>query len=331
MSKSLLITGGCGFIGSNFVHKRVIAGDKVIILDSLTYAGRKENLAGLSGYELVIGDIGNGALVSDLLQKHKIDAVINFAAESHVDRSIQAPARFIETNVKGTFTLLTAAFEYWQKLPSAVKKDQFRFVQISTDEVFGSLLPPGRFNEESPYRPNSPYSASKAAADHLVRAWNHTYGLPTITTNCTNNYGPRQHREKLIPHMIACALSGQPLPLYGDGNNIRDWIHVNDQCEGVWLALTRGRPGASYCFGGNAERTNIEVVTLICQTLDQLNPRPDGKPHSSAISFVSDRPGHDRRYAIDDSLARRELGFVRKHDDFEARLVETVKWYLGNS
>lgn len=329
--KTLLVTGGCGFIGSGFVKKCVEMGHRVIVLDAMTYAGHKENLDGIQGpgsYELVVGNICNGGLVSELLNTHKIDALINFAAESHVDRSITGPGEFIETNIRGTFTLLTASLDYFQKLTDAQKK-AFRFVHISTDEVYGSLGPTGKFSETTPMAPNSPYSSSKASADLLVRAWFHTYGLPAITTNCSNNYGPRQFPEKLIPHMIMCALNGKPLPVYGDGGNIRDWIHVEDHCSGVWLALEKGVPGETYCLGGNAERNNLDVVRTICRELDKLRPRADGKSHETGIQFVTDRLGHDRRYAIDDTKAQRELGFSRKFE-FEAGLADTIRWYLSN-
>ncbi len=332
--QTLLLTGGCGFIGSCFVRQAVARGRKIIVLDALTYAGHRENLEGIAGpgsVELVIGNIREGALVSRLLREHHVDAVLNFAAESHVDRSISAPSDFIETNIKGTFTLLNASLDYWQNL-SEPRKAQYRHLQVSTDEVYGSLdlaKPEEKFSEATPYAPNSPYSASKAAGDHLVRAWHHTYGLPTLTTNCSNNYGPRQFPEKLIPHMIDCALKGRPLPVYGDGGNIRDWIHVEDHCNGIWLALEKGNPGSTYCFGGRAERNNLDLVKTLCRELDRLRPREDGKSHESGIQFVKDRLGHDRRYAIDDRLAERELGFTRKYD-FEEGLANTVRWYLEN-
>ena len=327
-SRTLLVTGGCGFIGSNFVRQRTKKGERVIVLDVLTYAGHRENLDGVSGSELVIGNICDGRLVADLLERHKVDAIINFAAESHVDRSIGAPSAFIETNIQGTFTLLNAALPYWQNLRDS-KKTNFRYIQISTDEVYGSLGPTGKFSETTPMAPNSPYSASKAAGDHLTRAWYHTYGLPALTTNCSNNYGPRQFPEKLIPHMITCALAGKPLPVYGDGGNIRDWIHVEDHCSGISLALEKGKPGATYCFGGNAERNNLDVVKTICRELDEMRPRKDGQSYAKAITFVTDRLGHDRRYAIDDSLAERELGFKREYE-FESGLANTIRWYLEN-
>lgn len=331
-NKTLLVTGAAGFIGSTFVRQMVTQGKKVIVLDALTYAGHRENLENIKGpgsLELIIGNICDGALISQLLQKHSIDALINFAAESHVDRSIDSPSAFIDTNIRGVFILLNAALQYWQKLPEP-QKTRFRFLQVSTDEVYGSLGPTGKFSETTPYAPNSPYSASKAAGDMLVRAWYHTYGLPTLTTNCSNNYGPRQYPEKLIPHMITCALAGKPLPVYGDGGNIRDWIHVEDHSAGVALALERGTPGSTYCFGGRSEHNNLDVVRAICQELDKLSPRKDGKSHSSAITFVTDRLGHDRRYAIDDTLAERELGFTRQYKNFEEGLTATIRWYLDH-
>src|SRR5688572_6118136 len=324
---TILVTGGCGFIGSTFVRQRVDRRDTVIVLDAMTYAGHEENLEGITGpgsVELVRGDIGDGALVSALFERHRFDAVINFAAESHVDRSITSPSAFIDTNIRGVFVLLTASLDH------ARSHAAFRFVQISTDEVYGSLGPEGRFSETTPMAPNSPYSSSKAAGDLLVRAWHHTYGLPTITTNCSNNYGPRQYPEKLIPTMITNALAGKPLPVYGDGGNIRDWIHVEDHCAGISLALERGRTGETYCFGGDAERNNLQVVRAICDELDRWQPRPDGQPHATGIAFVTDRLGHDRRYAIDDTKASAELGFQRGYGRFEDGLAQTVRWYLDN-
>ncbi len=330
-TKMILVTGGAGFIGSCFVRKRVQEGHHVVVLDALTYAGHRENLEGIRGpgsCELVVGNICDDRLVRELLNRLKPDAVVNFAAESHVDRSINGPSIFIETNVRGTMTLLSASLEYWKSLEGP-RKESFRYVQISTDEVFGALGPEGKFSETTPYAPNSPYSASKAAADHLVNAWHHTYGLPTIITNCSNNYGPYQYPEKLIPHMIISGLAGNPLPVYGKGANIRDWIHVEDHCDGIWLALTKGRPGQSYCFGGDAERKNIDVVRELCRLMDEMRPREDGLSHESSMVFVADRLGHDFRYAIDDSKARTELGFERKYS-FEKGLANTVRWYLAN-
>jgi dTDP-glucose 4,6-dehydratase len=330
-SKSVLVSGGAGFIGSCFVYQLIQAGHRVVVLDALTYAGHLENLAGVSQspqYSFIQGDICDGPLITKLLQQHQFDFIVNFAAESHVDRSIDSPSAFIETNIRGLFNLLNSSLNYWNSLKGD-QKEKFRFLQISTDEVYGSLGLTGKFSETTPFAPNSPYSASKAAGDHLVRAWHHTYGLPTITTNCSNNYGPRQFPEKLIPYMIHCALEGKPLPVYGDGGNIRDWIHVEDHCRGIWLALTQGKPGNTYCFGGNAERNNLDVVKTICRELDQMKPRSDGKSYESTIQFVKDRLGHDRRYAIDDSLAQRELGFDRKYS-FESGLKDTIRWYLEN-
>jgi len=322
--KAVLVTGGAGFIGSTFVRQQVALGRKVIVLDALTYAGHRENLDGVA-CELVVDTICDGPKVLALLKKHQIDCVVNFAAESHVDRSIDSPGAFIETNIRGTYSLLQAAFEYWSP-----RKQPFRYVQISTDEVFGSLGASGKFSETTPLAPNSPYSASKASADLLARAWFHTFGLPTITTHCSNNYGPRQFPEKLIPHMIDCATTGRGLPVYGDGGNVRDWIHVEDHSAGVNLALEKGHPGETYCLGGNAEKNNLDVVKAICKELDTLKPRADGKPHETAIEFVKDRPGHDRRYAIDDSRAASELGFARKYS-FSEGLARTVRWYLENT
>lgn len=329
--RTLLVTGGAGFIGSCFVEQSVARGDEVIVLDALTYAGHRENLNHIKGpgsYRLVKGNICDGELVARLLQEGKVDAVVNFAAESHVDNSIHAPAMFVETNVVGTSTLLEASLEYYRTLDHA-NQQQFRYVQISTDEVFGSLGEEGYFTEKSPMQPNSPYSASKAAADHLVRAWHHTYGLPTVTTHCSNNYGPRQFPEKLIPLMITRALEGKSLPVYGDGKNIRDWIHVEDHCQGIYLALSLGVAGESYCFGGRAERTNIALVTELCRILDHHTPATNGKPYESLIKFVTDRLGHDRRYAIDDSYAEATLGFTRKYT-LETGLEKTAQWYLQN-
>ena len=328
--KTLLVTGGAGFIGSCFVGQCVARGQRVIVLDKLTYAGHPENLgwvAGSGSYELVVGDVCDGALVHRLMSEHKVDAVVHFAAESHVDNSIASPGAFIETNVVGSYRMLEAARHYWNSLQGEAK-DRFRILMISTDEVYGTLGPTGKFSETTPYAPNSPYSSSKASADMLCRAWHETYGLPVIVTNCTNNYGPRQHPEKLIPLMVTFALAGKKLPVYGDGSNIRDWIHVEDHCSGVYLALTQGKAGQTYCFGGDAERNNLQVVKTICSTLQELVPAKDGYEH--LISFVTDRAGHDWRYAMDDSKAQRELGFVRAHN-FESGLRATIEWYLNNS
>lgn len=330
--KTILVTGGAGFIGSSFVAQAVERGEKVIVLDALTYAGHKENLAWISqekgSYQLVEGNICDGDLVASLLKEHQVNAVVHFAAESHVDNSITDPAAFIHTNIVGSYTMLQAGREYWEGL-SGDTKDAFRFVHVSTDEVFGSLGETGKFTPESPAQPNSPYSASKAASDHLARAWFHTYGFPVITTNCSNNYGPRQFPEKLIPHMITQALSGKTLPVYGDGKNIRDWIHVEDHANGVFLALTKGESGGVYLFGGNAEKTNIDLVNTLCETLDELKPKADGTSYKTQIKFVVDRLGHDRRYAIDDSKSESALGFKR-HYTLEKGLRATIKWYLDN-
>lgn len=327
----LLVTGGAGFIGSCFVHQALSAGDEVLVLDALTYAGHRANLEQVPNPQnltLQIGNICDGGLVARLLKEYAPDALVHFAAESHVDNSITSPAAFVQTNVVGTYTLLEAARGYWDGLKGKPKK-AFRFIQISTDEVYGSLGKTGAFKESSKYNPHSPYSATKAAGDHLARAWHDTYGMPTIVTNCSNNYGPRQYPEKLIPHMILCALQGHKLPIYGDGKNIRDWIHVEDHCRGIRLALEKGRPGHTYAFGGHAERTNLQVVTALCEILDTLQPRPDGGLYKEQMQFVADRPGHDMRYAIDDHKACKKLGFSH-HRNFEQGLRETVQWYLSN-
>lgn len=324
---TILVTGGAGFIGSTFVAQCVGRGTKVIVLDALTYAGHRENLEWINkdsggDWSLVQGDIADRPLVEKLLREHKVDALLNFAAESHVDNSISGPKAFIDTNIGGTFQLLEAARGY------AKEKPGFRYLQVSTDEVYGSLGPTGKFSETTPYAPNSPYSASKAAADHLVRAWHETYGLDTIITHCTNNYGPRQHPEKLIPRMIHCALSGEKLPVYGKGNNVRDWIHVEDHANGVWLALTKGKAGQAYDFGGDAEEENLKLVKKLCAILDAKHPKNSGK-YEEQIAFVTDRLGHDLRYAIDDSKSQVELGFTRAYT-IEKGLEKTVQWYLDN-
>jgi dTDP-glucose 4,6-dehydratase len=330
---TVLITGGCGFIGSNFILDWIAeTGGTAINLDKLTYAGNLENLKSLQGdrrHIFVQGDIGDGDLVRRLLVEHRPGAIVNFAAESHVDRSIHGPADFVQTNVVGTFSLLDEACGYWQGL-KPMERERFRFLHVSTDEVYGSLGPQDpAFSETTAYAPNSPYAASKAASDHLVRAYHHTYGLPTITTNCSNNYGPYQFPEKLIPLMILNALAGKALPIYGDGLNIRDWLYVCDHCEAVRLALAKGRPGETYNIGGRSEHTNIDVVKSVCRILDELQPRV-GESYSSLISFVRDRPGHDRRYAIDCGKIERELGW-RGGRDFNDGLRETVEWYLANT
>ncbi|MDY0022544.1 dTDP-glucose 4,6-dehydratase [Arenimonas caeni] len=327
-----LVTGGAGFIGGNFVLDAVASGVKVVNLDALTYAGNRDTLAALEGNPLhvfVQGDIGDRALVSRLLAEHRPDAVLNFAAESHVDRSIDGPGAFVQTNVVGTFQLLEAVRGFWRSLDAAGQA-AFRFLHVSTDEVYGSLGDEGHFREDTAYAPNSPYSASKAASDHFVRAWHHTYGLPVLTTNCSNNYGPFQFPEKLIPLVIQKALAGEPLPVYGDGRNVRDWLYVKDHVAAIRRVLEAGRVGETYNVGGDAERRNIEVVKAICALLDERRPRADGQPRESQITFVKDRPGHDRRYAIDASRLQSELGW-RPSVSFEQGLAATVDWYLANT
>jgi len=326
-----LVTGGAGFIGGNFVLDAVRRGVRVVNLDALTYAGNRDTLAPLDGdpnHVFVQGDIGDGALVAALLAEHRPDAVVNFAAESHVDRSIDGPAAFVQTNVVGTLALLEAVRDYWKALAEP-QKSAFRFLHVSTDEVYGSLGDTGKFTETTPYAPNSPYSASKAASDHLVRAFHHTYGLPVLTTNCSNNYGPYQFPEKLIPLVIARALAGEPLPVYGDGKNVRDWLYVGDHCSAIQAVLDGGRVGETYNVGGDAERQNIEVVNVICDLLDERRPREDRKPRSSQITYVADRPGHDRRYAIDADKLKGELGWSPSVT-FEEGIARTVDWYLDN-
>jgi dTDP-glucose 4,6-dehydratase len=327
----LLVTGGAGFIGSNFILSTFAAtGEAVVNLDKLTYAGSLDNLASLGGdarHVFVQGDICDRALVRKLLAQHRPRAIVHFAAESHVDRSIEGPGEFIQTNVVGTFSLLEGAREHWGTLPDA-EKQRFRFLHVSTDEVYGSLGPADpAFTESHPYAPNSPYAASKAASDHLVRAYHHTYDLPAVTVNCSNNYGPRQYPEKLIPLMITNALAGRPLPVYGDGLNVRDWLYVLDHCDALHRALESGRPGATYNIGGGNEKSNLEVVKMLCALLDEARPCAAG-PHAGLIRMVEDRPGHDRRYAIDCSLAARELGW-RPRESFESGIRKTVDWYLG--
>jgi dTDP-glucose 4,6-dehydratase len=326
-----LVTGGAGFIGGNFVLEAVAKGVRVINLDALTYAGNLDTLSSLEGnpdHVFAHGNIGDQALVSRLLAEHQPDAVVNFAAESHVDRSIDGPGAFIQTNVVGTLALLESVRDYWRGL-EAGKRDAFRFLHVSTDEVYGSLGDTGKFTESTPFAPNSPYSASKAASDHLVRAFHHTYGLPVLTTNCSNNYGPYHFPEKLIPLIIARALAGEPLPVYGDGKNVRDWLYVTDHCAAIRAVLEKGHPGETYNVGGDAERQNIEVVKTICELLDQRRPREDGKPRESQITYVTDRPGHDRRYAIDASKLQGELGWKPQYT-FEKGIARTVDWYLEN-
>jgi dTDP-glucose 4,6-dehydratase len=337
---TLLVTGGAGFIGCNFVRLVLAETDAaVVVLDKLTYAGSRENLAGLADparLELIVGDIADRALVRRILAERRPAAVVNFAAESHVDRSIDDPGAFVQTNVVGTFELLDAARRHLAELPPA-EREEFRFLHVSTDEVYGSLGPTGAFSETTPYAPNSPYAASKAGADHLVRAYRETYGLPALVTNCSNNYGPYQYPEKLIPLMVLNAAEGKPLPIYGDGGNVRDWLYVDDHCRGLLSALRHGRPGEKYNLGGRSERTNLEIVDTLCDVLErELPPARNPALHQRGIAsyralkvFVPDRPGHDRRYAIDDAKVRHELGWQPRHD-FELGLAATVRWYLDN-
>jgi len=329
----ILVTGGAGFIGSNFVLDWLAQSDEAVVnLDALTYAGNLENLASLQGdsrHRFVRGDIGDFDLVSGLLTETRPRAVINFAAESHVDRSIHGPEDFIQTNIVGTFRLLEAVRAFWGEL-NANSKAGFRFLHISTDEVYGSLTENDpAFSETNRYEPNSPYSASKAASDHLVRAYHHTYGLPVLTTNCSNNYGPYHFPEKLIPLVLHNALAGKPLPIYGDGRQIRDWLYVKDHCSAIRCVLQVGVPGETYNVGGWNEKANIEVVHVLCDLLDELQPRQDGKSYRNQIKFVQDRPGHDRRYAIDATRIERELGW-RPAESFESGIRKTVRWYLDN-
>ena len=330
---TLLVTGGAGFIGANFVLDWLAASDEPVInLDKLTYAGNPETLASLQGdarHRLVQGDIGDTALVGRLLAEHRPRAVLNFAAESHVDRSIHGPGEFIETNIVGTFRLLESVRGHWALLPAA-EKAAFRFLHVSTDEVYGSLgQGEPAFAETHRYEPNSPYSASKAASDHLVRAWHHTYGLPVLTTNCSNNYGPYHFPEKLIPLMIVNALAGKPLPVYGDGMQIRDWLYVKDHCSAIRRVLEAGRLGETYNVGGWNEKPNIEIVQTVCRWLDELRPKPDGTRYASQITYVTDRPGHDRRYAIDAQKLEAELGW-KPAETFETGIRKTIEWYLAN-
>ena len=334
MSEMILVTGGAGFIGANFVTEWLSRYDTAIVnLDKLTYAGNLENLGSLQGdgrHLFVQGDICDASLVADLLDRYRPRAIINFAAESHVDRSIHGPEDFIQTNIVGTFRLLDAARAHWGSLDGAAKS-RFRFLHVSTDEVYGSLAPEAvAFSELHRYEPNSPYSASKAASDHLVRAYHHTYGLPVLTTNCSNNYGPFQFPEKLIPLMIANALDGKPLPVYGDGQQIRDWLYVKDHCAAIIRVLEDGVLGETYNIGGWNEKTNLEIVHTVCGLLDEMRPRPDGTPYGAQVSFVADRPGHDRRYAIDARKIERELGW-RPAETFETGIRKTVQWYLENA
>ncbi|HEV2323988.1 MAG TPA: dTDP-glucose 4,6-dehydratase [Terracidiphilus sp.] len=334
MTDTILVTGGAGFIGSNFVLSwEAAVGTRLVNLDLLTYAGNAANLSALEGsgcYELVRGDICDAELVAALLRMHRPRAVVHFAAESHVDRSIVSPGEFIRTNVQGTFVLLDEARKYWTALNEA-ERANFRFLHVSTDEVYGSLGPEdAAFCETTPYAPNSPYAASKASSDHLARAYHHTFGLPVLTTNCSNNYGPFQFPEKLIPLMILNALEGKPLPVYGDGKNLRDWLFVEDHCAAIRTVLERGRVGETYNIGGSSERANIDVVTTICALVDEMRPRAGTASRNELIKFVEDRPGHDRRYAIDASKITRELGW-RPAEKFESGLRKTVRWYLDNA
>ncbi|MDB5750578.1 MAG: rfbB [Ramlibacter sp.] len=329
----ILVTGGAGFIGSNFVLDWLAAGgEPVVNLDKLTYAGNRENLRALDGdarHLFVHGDIGDAQLVAGLLERHQPRALLNFAAESHVDRSIHAPGTFIETNVVGTFRLLEAVRAWWGGLQGA-PREGFRFLHVSTDEVYGSLAPADpAFTEQHQYEPNSPYSASKAASDHLVRAYHHTYGLPVVTTNCSNNYGPYHFPEKLIPLMIVNALAGKPLPVYGDGRQVRDWLYVGDHCSAIRRVLEAGRLGETYNVGGWNEKPNIEIVQVVCALLDELRPRVGGGSYADQLTYVKDRPGHDRRYAIDARKIQRELGW-RPAETFETGIRKTVQWYLEN-
>lgn len=329
----ILVTGGAGFIGANFVLDWLgVTDESVVNVDKLTYAGNLENLASLQGdarHIFVQADIGDSAAIDVLLQKHRPRAVINFAAESHVDRSIHGPEDFIQTNVVGTFRLLEAVRAYWNGLEGDAKSN-FRFLHVSTDEVYGTLLPSDpAFTEKHSYEPNSPYSASKAASDHLVRAWHHTYGLPVLTTNCSNNYGPLHFPEKLIPLMIVNALAGKPLPIYGDGQQIRDWLYVRDHCSAIRRVLEAGKLGDTYNVGGWNEKANIDIVKTVCALLDDLRPRADGKSYAEQITYVIDRPGHDRRYAIDARKLERELGW-RPAETFDTGIRKTVQWYLDN-
>ncbi len=329
---SILVTGGAGFIGSCFIRQWMAARHgRLVNLDKLTYAGNLDSLESVlddPDHEFVEGDIGDRQLVGELLAEHRPQAIVNFAAESHVDRSIDGPAAFVQTNVVGTFNLLQAALDYWRALDAAGQRS-FRLLHVSTDEVYGSLGSTGAFTETTPYAPNSPYSASKAASDHFVRAYHQTYALPTMITNCSNNYGPYQFPEKLIPLMILNALEGKPLPVYGDGQNVRDWLFVEDHCDAIRMVLDRGVPGEVYNVGGDCERTNLTIVEEICDTVDRLRPGLPHAPCRGLIAFVTDRPGHDRRYAIDASKIRGQIGW-RPKEGFESGLERTVRWYLDH-
>ncbi len=329
----ILLTGGCGFIGSNFVLQWIASEkDAVVNLDKLTYAGNPANLASVSsdrGYIFVHGDICDRGLIAKVLNEHRPRAIVHFAAESHVDRSIHGPDDFIRTNVNGTFSLLEETRAYWSQM-SGEEKAGFRFLHVSTDEVYGSLGPEdAAFSETTQYAPNSPYSASKAASDHLVRAYHHTYGLPTLTTNCSNNYGPFQFPEKLIPLVILHAIEGKPIPVYGDGQNVRDWLYVADHCEAIRAVLAGGRPGETYNIGGRNEIKNLDVVNTICSVLDELRPNDTVTPHAKLITFVKDRPGHDRRYAMNAAKIESELGW-RPRETFASGIRKTIQWYLDN-
>ena len=334
MSDTVLITGGAGFIGSNFIHyfRRERSEWRIVNLDAMTYAGNLDSLADISEgphYRFFPGNICDKILLEKLLQDEQPAAIVHFAAESHVDRSIDGPDAFVQTNVNGTFTLLESVRRWWRELP-VERQTHFRFLHISTDEVYGSLGATGLFTEETPYAPNSPYSASKAASDHFVRAYHHTYGLPTLTTNCSNNYGPYQFPEKLIPLMILNALAGKALPVYGDGLQVRDWLYVEDHCRAILTTLTCGKPGQTYNIGGHNEMANLEIVRQLCALLNELQPRQDGKSYAEQITYVADRPGHDRRYAIDAGKIGRELGW-RPQETFDTGIRKTVEWYLDHT
>lgn len=329
MAETWLVTGGAGFIGGNFILQQILENNRTIInLDKLTYAGNLDTLSDIenhANYTFVQGDIADDTLVAELIKKHQPDAIVNFAAESHVDRSIDAPDDFIQTNILGTFNLLKQALSYYKSLPD---DNNFRFLHVSTDEVYGSLGETGLFTETTPYSPNSPYSASKAASDHLVRAYHHTYGLPVLTTNCSNNYGPYQFPEKLIPLIITKALNFEPLPVYGDGKNIRDWLFVEDHCTAIETVITNGKVGEVYNVGGNEEKQNIQVVHALCDILDELRP-VEGKCRRDLITYVKDRPGHDQRYAIDSTKLQNQLNW-QPQESFESGIKKTVEWYLDN-
>lgn len=328
----ILVTGGAGFIGSALVRELLDAGHVVRVLDALTYAGRAESLAAVRqapGFDFVKADVADAEAVGAAFEGFRPDAVAHLAAETHVDRSIDGPADFIRTNVSGTFVLLQQARAWFERLTDE-ERARFRFLHVSTDEVFGALGETGRFDEDSPYDPRSPYAASKAAADHLVRAWGHTWGLPVVVGNCSNNYGQRQYPEKLIPLLILKALAGEPLPIYGDGGQVRDWLHVEDHARALRLMLEAGTPGRTYAVGGDAERTNLQTATAVCAALDAMAPRADGAAHATALTLVADRPGHDRRYAIDAGRIRTELGW-RPQVDFDEGIARTVRWYLDNA